>query len=262
MGSRLCTSLIYVLRIFKDMTIGSSIAKARANAGLSIDDLSSKTNLRSTLLREMEEDNFANCGGQTYARGHVRNIAIVLKAEEKEFLRLFDEEQGVEKRTMRDLLIENSVMHQPGETSKVSWKALIAISLILLGVVGLVQIIVSNTQSNQVAAPQTSTSPTASTTQTPEPTPSEQITFTTGKGVEVVIATTRAKTWLFVSDAAGRTLFSGQLAQGASKIFSSDTRLDLKVGNAGGVDIAVNGKKVEPIGSDRQVVSVSYGVDS
>ena len=110
MGSRLCTSLIYVLRIIKDMTIGSSIAKARANAGLSIDDLSAKTNLRSTLLREMEEDNFVNCGGQTYARGHVRNIAIALKADAKEFLRLFDEEQGVEKRTMRDLLIENSVI--------------------------------------------------------------------------------------------------------------------------------------------------------
>ncbi|MEI6552857.1 MAG: RodZ domain-containing protein [Actinomycetes bacterium] len=36
----------------------------------------------------------------------------------------------------------------------------------------------------------------------------------------------------------------------------------MKVGNAGGVDLTVNGKKVTSIGADGEVVSVSYGVDS
>lgn len=239
------------------MTLGSSISAARKAAGMSLDDLSNVTNLRSSLLREMEDDNFAHCGGQTYARGHVKNIATALKADEHELMRIFDEEQGVEKRTMRDLLVENSVMRQPGETKKVSWKALVAISLISLALVGLIQIIVSNisgsTSSDVVIAATPSASPSASAT--------EQSVFSTGQGVEVIVATTRAKTWLFVSDAQGRTLFSGQLPQGISKTFTSATRLDLKVGNAGGVDLQVNGKRIDAIGGDSQVVSVSFGAD-
>jgi len=244
------------------MSIGTSIAKARSLAGLSIDELSAVTKLRSTLLREMEADIFTNCGGQMYARGHVRNIAVALKVDDKEFLRIFDEEQGVEKRSMQDLLVENSVMRQPNETRKVSWKTLITISLLSLSLVGLVQIIVSNTQVEQAAAPVASTLPSATPEQSASATPSEQSTFTTGQGVEVIVNTTRAKSWIFVSDAQGRTLFSGQLSQGASKVFTSDSRLDLKVGNAGGVDLLVNGKQVPAIGRDSQVVSVSYGVDS
>lgn len=242
------------------MSVGTSIAKARVTAGLSIDQLSAVTNVRATLLREMEEDIFQNCGGQTYARGHVRNIAIALKADVAELLRIFDEEQGIEKRTMRDLLVENSVMRQPEEVRKVSWKALVIISLISLALIGLIQIIVSNgfgTTASEVAIE-------ATTSPTPTPTTStaEQNIYSTGNGVEVILTTTRAKSWLFVSDGQGRTLFSGQIPQGVSKVFTSESQLDLKVGNAGGVDLQVNGKKIKAIGVDSQVLSVSYGVDS
>jgi hypothetical protein len=80
--------------------------------------------------------------------------------------------------------------------------------------------------------------------------------------VELVITAARAKSWLFVSDASGRTLFSGQIARGTTKTFSTDVSLNLKVGNAGGVDLTVNGNSIDSIGADGEVVSVSYGVDS
>jgi hypothetical protein len=57
-------------------------------------------------------------------------------------------------------------------------------------------------------------------------------------------------------------LFSGQIRVGVTKTFSSDQQLNLKIGNAGGVDLSVNGKKIDSVGADGQVVSVSYGVDS
>jgi hypothetical protein len=99
-------------------------------------------------------------------------------------------------------------------------------------------------------------------TSTPTAEPSEKATVSTGSGVEVVINAARGKSWLFVSDAAGRTLFSGQISTGATKTFSSDVSLNFKIGNAGGVDLVVNGKKIDSIGVDGEVVSVSYGVDS
>jgi cytoskeletal protein RodZ len=244
------------------MSLGSLIAKARKDAGLSLEDLAAKTNIRMSVLSEIEKNNFSHCGGETYARGHVRNIAAILKADQKEFIRLYEEEQGGETRSIKDLLIENSVMRLPAEARKVSWKVLVLISVVSLFVVGIGQVVISNFNTNDVvgAAPSASTSPTAA--ESPSAEPSAESTFSSGTGVEVVINAVRAKSWLFVSDASGRTLFSGQVSRGAVKVFSSDSQLNLKVGNAGGVDLKVNGKKVEAIGVDGEVVSVSYGVDS
>ena len=254
------------------MSLGSLIAKARKDAGLSLEDLAATTNIRITVLSEIEKDNFANCGGETYARGHVRNIAAALKADQKEFIRLYEEEQGGETRSMKELLVETSVMREPSESYKISWKVLVMISVISLFVVGVAQIIISNTNTNtnDGAAPTVSASATPSDTPSVQPSasesptaqPSAQNTFSTGTGVEVIVDAARAKSWLFVSDANGRTLFSGQISKGIAKTFTTDSQLNLKVGNAGGVDLTVNGKKVAPIGIDGEVVSVSYGADS
>jgi cytoskeletal protein RodZ len=248
------------------MTLGSLIAKARRDAGLSLEELAAKTNVRTSILREIEDDNFKNCGGETYARGHVRNIAAVLKADSQEFIRIFEEEQGEEIRTIQQLLVENSVMNEPSPARRISWKVLVMISVISLLFVGVAQIIVSNQNISGVvsATPSISATPeaTPATSISPTAQPSVQTVYSSGTGVEVSINAARAKSWLFVSDAAGRTLFSGQLSLGSSKVFTTDSQINLKVGNAGGVDLTVNGKKVAAIGANGAVVSVSYGVDS
>jgi cytoskeletal protein RodZ len=265
------------------MNLGSLIAKAREGAALSIEDLAGATSIRPALLRDIESNDFSHCGGQTYARGHIRNIAKCLNADETEFLRIYEEEQAIEKRTMHDLLVENNIMRKPTTNRKVSWKSLVVISIASLGIAGVAQIVVSNIstvekatidiaaatdvatiQPTVEASVSASASATISTSssQSPTPTPSEQSSFSTGIGVKVVINAVRAKSWLFVSDAAGRTLFSGQMSMGATHVFTSDNRLDFKVGNAGGVDVEVNGKKLSSIGPDGAVVSVSYGANS
>ena len=246
------------------MSLGSMISKARLDARLSIEDLSASTNIRVPLLREMEANNFANCGGETYARGHIRNIAQRLGIDPQIFLTAFEDEHMQADRSMQDMLVETNAMKQPDEVRKVSWKVLATISVAALGIAGLVQIIVSNTSSPTLPAPIASATSTAvaTTSATPKASPSEEATVSTGTGVEVVITAARAKSWLFVSDATGRTLFSGQISTGITKTFTSDATLNFKIGNAGGVDLVVNGKKVDSIGADGEVVSVSYGLDS
>ena len=251
------------------MSLGSMISKARIDAGLSIDDLSAATNIRGTLLREMEANNFSQCGGETYARGHLRNIAIKLNIDPQLFLTTFEDEQMHVDRTMQDLLVENNVMRESKEARKVSWKVLVTISVASLFVAGLAQIIVSGNSTPDIpVATEESATATPSPQATPEATapeevvPTDEATISTGQGVEVIITATRAMSWLFVSDTTGRVLFSGQIPVGGTKIFSSDQQLNLKIGNAGGVDLTVNGKKIDSVGVDGQVVSVSYGVDS
>ncbi|MEY3218200.1 MAG: hypothetical protein RLY96_663, partial [Actinomycetota bacterium] len=126
------------------MSLGSMITKARKFAGLSIDELSAATNIRAPLLRQIESDNFSQCGGDTYARGHLRNIATKLNVDPQIFLTAFEDEQMHVDRSMQDLLVENSVMREPRENRKVSWKVLVAISISTLFIAGIAQILISN----------------------------------------------------------------------------------------------------------------------
>ena len=60
------------------MSIGQALSAARRDAGLSIDDISAKTRLRATVIRAIEADDFSPCGGDFYARGHIRTLAALV----------------------------------------------------------------------------------------------------------------------------------------------------------------------------------------
>ena len=87
------------------MTLGQALKDARKNAGITLDELSSKTNIRASLLREFEDDNFRNAGGDTYARGHLRSIARVLNVSAEELQTQFDAEHAQVARPIHDQLV-------------------------------------------------------------------------------------------------------------------------------------------------------------
>ncbi len=255
------------------MSLGSVIRQARIDAGLSIDDLSERTSIRAGLLKEIESDDFTKCGGETYARGHLRNIAPLLKMDAGVLLELYENEQSMQPRRIQEMLAENNVMTNPVDKKTISWKTLAGISLATLALLGAVQIIISNSETTEVSNPEVvaTESATAEPTNTPEaqPTPTATSTPTTvrdtyssGTGVSVSVAASRGNSWLFVSDDNGTTLYSGQIRSGQNLNFSSTTRVSLRVGNAGAVDISVNGKSAQQIGDDGEVITVSYGVTS
>ena len=255
------------------MSLGSVIRQARIDAGLSIDDLSERTSIRAGLLKEIESDDFTKCGGETYARGHLRNIAPLLKMDAGVLLELYENEQSMQPRRIQEMLAENNVMTNPVDKKTISWKTLAGISLATLALLGAVQIIISNSKTTEISSPEAvaTESATAEATNTSEaqPTPTATSTPTTvrdtyssGNGVSVKVAASRGNSWLFVSDANGTTLYSGQIRSGQNLNFSSSTRVSLKVGNAGAVDVSVNGKGAQQIGDDGEVITVSYGVTS
>lgn len=255
------------------MSLGSVIRQARIDAGLSIDDLSERTSIRTGLLKEIESDDFTKCGGETYARGHLRNIAPLLKMDAGVLLELYENEQSMQPRRIQEMLAENNVMTNPVDKKTISWKTLAGISLATLALLGAVQIIISNSETTEVSNPEVvaTESATAEPTTTTEaqPTPTAATTPTTvrdtyssGTGVSVSVAASRGNSWLFVSDDNGTTLYSGQIRSGQNLNFSSTTRVSLRVGNAGAVDVSVNGKSAQQIGDDGEVITVSYGVTS
>jgi len=255
------------------MSLGSVIRQARIDAGLSVDDLSERTSIRAGLLKEIESDDFTKCGGETYARGHLRNIAPHIKMDSLLLLELFENEQSMQPRRIQEMLAENNVMTNPVDKKTVSWKTLAGISLSTLALLAAVQIIISNSKTTTVTNPEVVASETATAqpsvtaeaqpTQTSAATPTvARETYSSGTGVSVSVTAVRGNSWLFVSDSNGTTLYSGQVRNGQKLNFSATTRISLKAGNAGAVDVSVNGKAAQQIGVEGQVVSLTYGVTS
>jgi hypothetical protein len=70
--------------------IGGALAEARSEAGLSVDQVSQRTRIRATIIRAIERDDYAMCGGDFYARGHIRAIARVVGTDPAPLIEQYD----------------------------------------------------------------------------------------------------------------------------------------------------------------------------
>ena len=63
------------------MSIGGTLADARHREGLTVAEVSARTRIGERMIRAIERDEFSGCGGDFYARGHIRAIAAVVGAD-------------------------------------------------------------------------------------------------------------------------------------------------------------------------------------
>ena len=73
------------------MSLGSELSAARRAAGLSVDAVAASSRLRSSIIIAIEADDFSPCGGDVYARGHVRTIAAIVGLDPDAMAQRFDE---------------------------------------------------------------------------------------------------------------------------------------------------------------------------
>lgn len=71
--------------------IGPEIQAARDRLRLTIDQVSDRTRIRPHVIEAIEVDDFAPCGGDFYARGHLRTIARVLGIDATPLVAAYDE---------------------------------------------------------------------------------------------------------------------------------------------------------------------------
>jgi transcriptional regulator with XRE-family HTH domain len=65
----------------RSVSIGAALAEARQRAGLTVAQVSERTRIRETVIRGIERDDYSGCGGDFYARGHIRGIAKAVGAD-------------------------------------------------------------------------------------------------------------------------------------------------------------------------------------
>jgi hypothetical protein len=80
------------------------------------------------------------------------------------------------------------------------------------------------------------------------------VNFDNGRPVQVIL-TAHEATWVQVS-ADGRTAFVGILRPNDTRTIAADDQVKIIAGNAGGLDISLNGKPLDPIGPVGQVRTV------
>ena len=69
-------------------------ATARRRAGLSVTQVSQRTRIRESIIRGIERDDFSACGGDFYARGHIRAIAKAAGADPEPLVAEYDASHG------------------------------------------------------------------------------------------------------------------------------------------------------------------------
>lgn len=243
------------------MSLGALIAKSRTDARLTIEDLAKLTNIPITLLRDMENDNFKKCGGETYARGHLRNMAAKLGVDERIFLDLFETEVTAPAKPIRQLLNENNITRPYQEPRRISWKVLAVGSVAALILFAGAQIFFFKSDSGNISEVMPTTSATPANSASESVAPSAAASPEIVGGVNVELVASRGITWLYATNENGEVLFSGQVRQGETKTFNAAKQVNLRVGNAGGVDISVNGKDVGSIGANGEVANLTYNAD-
>lgn len=239
------------------MTLGTLLRDAREAARLSLEDVSESTNIRVGLLYEMERNLFVHCGGDTYARGHLRNIAQLIGLDPMILITAFNEEHSSERRAIGDLLSENSAIQMPIEKKAISWKIPAAFSLLILFSLGVVQVVVSN-QADEIITPVV----VESATPTPSPTPSatETVSAATNESAgekTLILSAVRGNSYIDVI-VDGTRIIKGSLFQGDTKTFSGERAISIYLSNPAGIDVTYNGRLLPSLGGQNQEVRRTF----
>jgi transcriptional regulator with XRE-family HTH domain len=110
------------------MTIGETLAKARRSAGLTITQVSERTRVRETIIRGIEEDDYSACGGDFYARGHIRSIARVVGADTPALIAEYDATVRAPEEITAAQALEPAMPIRAVERRKTNWTALLAVA--------------------------------------------------------------------------------------------------------------------------------------
>jgi len=242
------------------MTLGEFLQQAREDAGLSVDELAHIVNLRPGLIRAMESNDFLPCGGDTYARGHIRNIAQITGVNAKELLAMYDTEHSVDSRSIHSQLVDNNAAAIRSENRKLSWKVLVGASLSIVVLIGIAQFAISAVDSEPAATSMVIEK--AEPTQTPTPSPTASAAPTTPSStvnneLTLSIAATRGNSNIDVV-IGGVHVYKGPLFQGESKSFVGETSISVFLGNAGDLDLTLNGEKLAPLGDRNQEIRKTF----
>jgi cytoskeletal protein RodZ len=245
--------------------LGAALAEARGQAGLSLEEVAARTRIRGSLIRAIEADDFAPCGGAVYARGHIRSIGHVVGLDPEPLIAEYDRRYGppaeapgaVAARYEPDAAARSEMRSRRPP----NWGLAAGVALAIIIVIALVSLFGGGKSPSPVAAGSRHSPghPSATDHPSPHPTPSSTSAppVVADAGVNVQLRVVSEASWIDVADQ-DRTLFTGILQPGQTQTFHATGKLHFVIGNAGAVRFTVNGRVLGLLGGMGSVVNRTF----
>ena len=241
------------------MSIGDALAEARSQAGLTITQVSHRTRIRETIIRGIERSDFSACGGDFYARGHIRSIARTVGADDEELIREYDSVHGAPTAIRVAEVFEPATPIKLNERRRPNWTLAMAVVFVLLLSYGAYRLVSAAPGGGTVPArpaPASVSSQRPSRKASTAPSASPKPAVPSG----VVIQLTAIEDcWVQFTSPTGQYISQAYVVGGNSKTWTFPQGVDMEIGNPGGIVLTVNGRKVDSSGTSGQPVTLSLG---
>ncbi len=241
------------------MSIGEALAEARRQAGLTITDVSQRTRIRESIVRAIEQGDFSACGGDFYARGHIRSIATAVGLDPVPLIHEYDETHEPPGSISAAEVFEPSKPIRISEPRSFGLGKVMIVAL--LAVIGFAAYhMVSTGSRNQAAAGLASTADhsAAKPTAAPSPTPSPVRTVAVTRVADLSI-TANENCWVEITRTNGQELYDETIQAGETVRWSERQKVYVELGNPGGVVLRLNGKRTSLKTADPVVLTVAPG---
>lgn len=228
------------------MSIGDELAAARRQAGLTVTQVSQRTCIRETIVRGIERGDYSACGGDFYARGHIRNIARAVGLDPEELIREYDATQAPPQAITAADVFQPFTPVKLRERRRPNWSVVVAVGVIAVaGVVGFRYF--GSRHSHTPPARHTVSRESDHGKAKKSTTVTTPVSHQAPTRVHIlVVAHHGAVTWVKLTSASKSQIFQGNIGASAGILSKSWTRprpITLQFGNPGGADLYLNGKK-------------------
>ena len=242
------------------MSIGEILTSARRQAGLTITQVSERTRIRETIIRGIERDDFSVCGGDFYARGHIRAIARTAGVDPEPLIREYDSSQGTP---------QASTAGVPGPPAPLrlrerrgpNWS--VALLVVLAAVIGLVayHLVASHPAGSGTAAARKPVTAHQAARKHPaaKSTPAPASASPSSPDVVIFLTAVSEPCWADLTTSGGATIFQGTIDPGTSETWTERQAVNLRLGNPGAVTLTVDGQSRTGLGSAPVTLSLAPG---
>jgi cytoskeleton protein RodZ len=254
--------------------LGERFRAAREARGLSLSDVAEQIRIRSVYLAAIEEENWETIGAAVYVRGFLRTYARFLGIDPEEAVTEFNPGPR-QPAASRNVPVADAAAAQRSASPQghVSQPERRPISALLVWIasavaVALIAFVVYNelTMRQQAGAPpvavapsgsvaEPSTVPAVSGSELPSALPSPAVSPSPSQANSLALVVS-SPSWLRVT-VDGNVSMEGTFPAGTTKTFHGKTAL-VRIGNAGGVDVFVDGRNLGKLGKPGDVVEKSF----
>lgn len=241
-------------------TLGERFRAAREARGMSLSDVAEQIRIRSLYLAAIEEENWGAIGVPVYVRGFLRTYARFLRLDPEEAVAAFNRTQPA------PAPAASAESDEGGErratpvwaTSVLLWASGI-VAVLLIAFVTFTELTMPRRTAPQVAPASASPiapGPIVAASETPPPSEKPSSPAAAGDGPRSLALVLSAASWLRVT-VDGSVSMEGTFPAGTSKTFYGKSAL-VRIGNAGGVEVYVDGKDLGKLGKSGDVVEHAF----